>query len=806
MFALIKSITYLKNVLFILLICSVKTTIAQINPGSLSGKVVDLSHKESVPFVNIFLYGGADSTTAKTFQTDANGNFAIKNLSLSTYTIKFSFVGYQTKTISKILLEDTRYTINLGDIPLDADSKMLNEVVIEYKKPVIEMQDDKIVYNVDQSIFSEGSVATDILKNVPLVTVDIDGKPTIAGKRNTRIFVDGKPSDYNANSIGDLLSILPSDAIESIEVITDPSSKFDADGDGIINVVMKKGKKLGLTGNVTSRVGTMGNYNGGIFLSKKNPKFSFSANVGFNHGVRLYDGNSNKTNIFTDTTYNNQDNNNNRLSNGFDSRFGGTYQIDSAQNLKFSLRGGFNNDDNQSLSNNLFLNDSQTAQYLRRQNNLTNGNNLNLVADLDYTLTKKDKSQYTVGLNYQKNSSNSNREYTRYLLNPNGSPRTTNPSLQNNDNQDFGDNIEINADYSKGFNFLNSKIEAGVKGAFNISDQSQAAKTFDYTLNDFVFNPSLTNKFKFNQNIYSGYLSYRFKVKNWSFRFGNRAEVTQVSFKQESASNLSINPYISLFPSASINRSFANKYSIGLSYGRRVSRPRENALNPIIDNSDPQNLKYGNPNLIPSFTDQYSLNLSMFTDRWSISPRFSYSLSNKIIERIKTVSADASSITTYQNLANSSAITFNVFGNYSVSKKQTFNVGFSISKIGYSSALNTSYNRDGYSIKSNVGINYSLKKSAAFEANLNYFKNTAAQGTSNGSIETQFGFKQNLLKNKIGLRLTAVDPFTQKNITSITEGPNFYQESYSVQQTRNFLVSLSYRFTKIDKKDISKKK
>lgn len=802
---MIKTFTYLKNVAHIILICSIKTTIAQINPGSLSGKVIDLSHKESIPFVNVFLYGGADSTTAKTFQTDANGNFSIKNLSLSNYTIKFSFVGYQTKTISKILLEDTRYTINLGDVPLDADSKMLNEVVIEYKKPIIEIQDDKIVYNVDQSIFSEGSVTTDILKNVPLVTVDIDGKPTIAGKRNTRIFIDGKPSDYNSNSIGDLLSILPSDAIESIEVITDPSSKFDANGDGIINIVMKKGKKLGLTGNVNARFGTMGNYNGGLFLSKKNPKFSFSANADFNHGVRFFDGNSSKTNIFTDTTYNNQDNNNNRISNGFNSRFGAAYQIDSAQNLKFSLRGGFNNGDNQSLSNNLFLNDSQVAQYLRRQNNLTNGNNLDLVADLDYNLKTKEKSQYTLGLNYQKNSSNSNREYSRFLLNPDGSTRTNNPSLQSNDNQDFGDNIEINADYDKGFNFLSSKIEAGVKGSFNFSDQSQAAKTFDYTLNDYVFNPALTNKFKFNQNVYSGYLSYRFKVKDWSFRFGNRAEVTKVSFKQENTSNLNIEPYFSLFPSASINRSFENKYSIGISYGRRVARPRENALNPIIDNSDPQNLKYGNPNLMPSFTDQYSLNFSIFTDKWSVSPRFSYSLSNKIIERIKTVSPDASSITTYQNLANSSALTFNIFGNYSATKKQTFNAGFSISKIGYSSVLNTNYNRDGYSIRSNVGINYSLKKSAAFEANLNYFKNTAAQGSSNGSIETQFGFKQNLFKNKIGLRLTAIDPFTQKNITSITEGPNFYQESYSIQQTRNLLVTLSYRFTKVDKKDSHKK-
>ncbi|MBK0384119.1 TonB-dependent receptor [Pedobacter sp. SD-b] len=801
-----KTFTNLRYLALTLLIVAFNTALAQIKPGSLSGKVMDLSHNESIPFVNISLFGGVDSTVAKSFQTDANGNFSIKNLSLGSYNIKFSFVGFQTKTISKIIIDENRFTINLGEIALDADSKMLNEVVIEYKKPIIEMQDDKIVYNIDQSIFSEGSVATDILKNVPMVTVDIDGKPSIAGKRNTRIFIDGKPSDYNASSIGDLLSILPSDALETIEVITDPSSKFDADGDGIINIVMKKGRKLGLTGNLSTRVGTMGDYNTGFFVSKKNDRFSFSSNAGFKHGVRYYDGSSNKTNIFNDTTYNNQDNNNNRISNGFDSRFGASYQIDSAQNLKFSFRGGYNNGDNESLSNNLYLDQDLIAQTLRRQNNLSNGKNLNLVADLDYTLKTKKLAQYAIGLNYQKNSNNSNRDYSRYLLNPDGSPITNDPSLQYNDNQDFGDNIDVNVDFDQGFNFLNSKLEAGIKGSFNFSDQSQAVKNYDYTLNDYVFNPALTNKFKFNQNVYSGYLSYRFKIKDWGFRLGNRAEITQVSFKQENAANLNIAPYLSLFPSIGINRSFNNKYSIGLNYGRRISRPRENALNPIIDDSDPQNIRYGNPALIPSFTNQYGLNFSIFTDKWSFSPRFSYAVSNKIIERIKTVNADGSSATTYKNLANSSALSFTVFGNYRASRKQTFNAGFTLSKVDYSSALNTRYNRNGYSIRSNIGINYSIKKSAAFEANINYFKSTAAQGTSNGSVETQFGFKQNLFKNKIGLRLTAVDPFSQKNITSITEGPNFYQESYSIQRTRNFLLSLSYRFTKIDKKDSGKKK
>ena len=775
--------------------------------GALQGKTIDLKNKEVIPFVNITIYRDLDSLSAKSFQSNANGIVEIKNLVLGSYTVKFFFVGYQAKTITKVVLDENKPSINLGAIELDADSKMLNEVVIEYRRPVVEMQDDKIVYNVDQTIFAEGSVASDILKNVPMVSVDLDGKATIAGKRNTRIFIDGKPSDYNAASIGDLLSILPSDALETIEVITDPSSKFDADGDGIINIVLKKGRKVGLTGNVSSRVGTQGNHNTGAFLSKKTPKYSFSSNVGYNHATRFSDGNSNRSNLFTDTTfYNNQSNNSDRISDGFNGRVGGTYQLDSVQSFKFSARGGFNKGISNSLSDNLYLDEQKNGQTLRSQNNSSGNRNFDYALDATYNINAKKSGQFDLGLLYTKNSSNNNRDYARYLLNADGSPRTINPTLQLNDNSDLGHNIDLNADYDKSFAFLNTKFEAGLKTSINFSDNNQAVQNFDYTLNDYVYNPSLTNSFVFQQNIYSAYVSLRFKIQKWSFRLGNRAEVTRVNFIQENSPNVDIAPYTNFFPSFGINRVFNSKYSIGVSYSNRVARPRALSLNPLIDDSDPQNLKFGNPNLIPSFTHQYELNFSVFGKDWSVSPRLSYADSKKIIERLKTVSTDGNTITTYQNLANSTSLNFNLFSNYRLDKRKSFNAGFTLSQINYTSAANAAYNRKGMNIRSNLGITYALKNTSAFEINLNYIKNTAAQGVTQGSVETQFGFRRNFYKNRIGLRITAIDPFTQRNLSTVTEGPNFYQESFSVQRTRNFLLALSYRFTKIEKGPILKKK
>lgn len=788
----------LKFTLFLVVISTFSSLAFSQITGSISGKIKDVKSKESIPFVNISLVNSADSLHPKSFQTDANGSFELKNLAPSTYTIHFSFLGYQSKSIAKIILEEEHPDVNLGDVFLDNDTRMLNEVVIEYKKPIVEMQDDKIVYNVDQSIYSEGSVATDILKNVPMVSVDIDGKPTIAGKRNTRIFIDGKPSDYDASSIGDLLSTLPSDALESIEVITDPSSKYDADGDGILNIVMKKGKKVGLNGNVSARGGTLGNYNAGAFLSNKQEKYSFTANAGYSHRDRYSNSLANRSNLFSDTTfYNNQSNNGDRVSNGYNARYGGSYIIDSLHNLKFSLRADYNKGLSASLADNLYLDQQYVEQSIRSQNNQIGNHNLNYVIDADYNLKTKQKAQYSFGLNFSKINSNSNKDYSRAYLNPDGTPRIANPTLQLNDNQNLGNNLDLNADYDKSFDFLSTKLEAGLKTSFNQADENQAVQNFDYNLNDYVINPSLTNDFNFHQYIYSGYASVRFKLSKWSFRVGNRAEVTDVAFIQKNNPNVNIKPYLSLFPSFSVNKSFANKYSIGANYSRRIARPREYALNPLIDDSDPQNLKYGNPDLTPSYTDQYELNFSVFSKDWSVSPRMSYATSDKIIERVKTVNPDGSSVTTYQNLANSSALTFNVFGNYRPGKRQTFNAGFTLSKINYTSSANQKYNRNGINIRANIGVNYSFKKSLTTEVNINYSKNTAAQGYSNGSIETQFGIKKNFYKNKFSVRFTMVDPFTQRNVTTVLEGPNFYQEIYSERRTRNFELSLSYRFTKI---------
>lgn len=756
-----------------------------------------------MPYVTVLVIKSQDSLWSKPFHTDLNGNFEVRGLPLSEYKLKLQFMGYQSKTISKIELSAEKSEVNLGAIFMDADSKLLQEIVIEYQKPVLEVQDDKLVYSLE-GIAAEGSTASDILKNVPMVSVDMDGKATIAGKTNTRVFIDGKPSDYSSANIGELLSILPADALESIEVITDPSAKFGADGDGIINIVMKKGKKVGLTGNVSSRLGSLGNYNTGAFLSRKKEKFSFNANLGFNHGNRYANGYANRSNIFTDTIfYNKQFDNSDRKSDGLNGRLAMNFLPDTGQTLKLSIRAGGNQANARSLSDNNFFTGEWDPQSTRSQNNKTLTGSSDYAIDLNYDFKAANRMHYSLGFNLNQNSNSNKRNYSRYIYNPDGSLRNLHPDLQLSQNEEIGRNLEFNLDADKAFEFLSLRLETGFKANLNRSDNDQQVQQYNYDLEEFTFNPALTNKFNFDQGIYSGYVSARLKLQKWNVRLGNRTELTTVSF---GAGNVQIDPYFSFFPSFALNRSFNNTYRLGFNYSRRIARPRANVLNPLIDDSDPQNIRFGNPNLKPAFTDQYEASFTFLGKGWSVSPRLSYAVSKGVIERIRTSIKTGITETTFQNFGNSESLNLNIFSNYQPAKNKNFNSGFTLSQVSYTSAANPNLNRTGLAIRANAGLTYSFKKQDAIEANLNYLKNTVAQGMEKGSVETQFGYKKNFLKNKMSAKIAVIDPFAQKSSTAITQGPSFYQERFSWQKTRNFMASLSYRFTQITETPVKLKR
>ncbi|RZJ67539.1 MAG: TonB-dependent receptor, partial [Flavobacterium sp.] len=272
---------------------------------------------------------------------------------------------------------------------------------------------------------------------------------------------------------------------------------------------------------------------------------------------------------------------------------------------------------------------------------------------------------------------------------------------------------------------------------------------------------------------------------------------TNVNFDLSTGQQYNVNPYLSLFPNVSINRFFKKRYNLGATYSVRINRPRENALNPQINNADSLNISYGNPNLDPNYTHQMDVSFGAFGQKWSFTPRISYSVSSGVIERYRIVNPNGISESTFDNVGSNTRIALWLNGNFRPTNKITANGSFNIVQGSYSSTLNSSLNRDGLSYGATLGLSMQLPYKTAFESNINYNNNITAQGRNKGSIISSFGARKSFFKNTWSVRISTSDPFGRRNNNSVSQGLNFVSQNFSNNNSSNLNLSLNYRFTKI---------
>lgn len=773
--------------------------------GSIRGKVIEEVGAMPIPFAVVSVFESGTEQPMITFQTDENGTFKFSNLKFGIYKLKVSYVGFSALFLNEIIVSKTDFDKNVGTLKLATEQNNLNEVVITAEKPVIEVGADVITYNVGSSILAEGSTATDVLRNVPMVEVDIDGNTTISGKRSTRVFIDGKPSDYMTSNIADLLNVLPSDAIEKIEVMTNPPAKYSADGEGIINIVMKKGFKVGFNGNVGIAAGTQGNTNTNANASYRGEKYSITGGGAFRTGINKSSSESYRTNFFKDrdpniyqnpdtTFYYNQFNNARSESDGGNFRLALDWDINKKQNLRINTSYNLNRSDSQSGNDFYYISEEEITKRLRNQKNLGDNNSRNFVFNTDYSLaTDTSGGKLTVGLTVNANSNNSLRSFERSFA----FPTNLNPSLQQNDNEIGNQGINFNLDYDKPVFNKRDRLEFGIAYNYRKNENDLLVENFNYQTQQYNTDNKLSNEFFYNENILAGYVSYNYRKNGWSAKTALRSEYTNVNFDLSTGEVYNVSPYLSLFPSFSLNRFFRKRYNIGATYSVRINRPRENTLNPQINNSDTLNISYGNPELNPSFTHQFDISFGAFGKQWSFTPRISYSRASGVIERYRFVNPNGISESTFNNVGTNYSVALMLIGNYRPTKKISANGNLSIIQSNYTSALNNALNRGGVSIRSRAGFSMQLPYKTAFEANLNYNNNVTAIGRNRASVNTSFGARKSFLKNTLTARISANDPFRGRRNATFNEGLNFISNTYGVNNTNNIVFNLNYRFTKV---------
>lgn len=632
---------------------SVKPSLPE-SPGSITGKVVDKKSNEPLPYVNIVVKEENKVVTGGI--TSDKGTFVIKNLALKNYTVEIQFMGY--KTISKaISLTANDKSANLSTIALEENAVELKGVEIVSEKSTIVQKIDRKIINVGKDLISAGATAGEIMNNIPSVSVDPQTNAiSLRGNSNVRILIDGKPSNMDASQI---LQQIPSASIKQIELITNPSAKYNPEGmSGIINIVLNKNSKLGFNGSINNGVtfGKTPKVNSSLDLNYRSGKFNFYGNYGFNHGKNANNG---FVNSFKPNKENHQDFVFNNQNTSHLAKLGVDYYINDRNTVSFYTNQNIFKGKGFGSTDVNYVNDANGDQLQLFDNK---NDDHSQTYNFDYKLKfKKEGHNLELEVNYNKSDSPENAIYSNY--------NRTNGTLINSFNNDvetLGKNTIVNLDY---VNPLTEtiKLELGLESRNENTDNS--------LFKDNTFG----SDFSYERSLYSGYATLGKQWKKWSLQAGARLEQYNVEalFREAGKADGKFKDDIfSVYPSTFITYNPSENNSFNLNYSRRVDRPSIGQVNPIREWSTPTISSEGNSDLVPQFTNSFELNYTRKTKIGSITSGVFYRRIEDEITRVLFTDPDNANkqVLSYDNFENNDAYGVEVSGNLDFKKWWSANI------------------------------------------------------------------------------------------------------------------------------------
>lgn len=772
---------------------------AQQKPGRISGQIVDAASKP-VAYATLTLLK-EDSTVVSGDLSRENGSFVIEETGFGRFILRINIIGFKERYVGDITVTPAQPDKQLGKVSISTSSQSLEEVQITAEKSLMELSVDKKVFNVEKNLTSSGGSALDAMKNVPSLSVDVDGDIVLRGKEAT-VLIDGKPATLLAGDVGTALQSLPASSIQSVEVITNPSAKYDAQGmAGIINIITKKDNRFGINGSLSAGAGTRDKYNGSLALNARNEKWNFFLNSNYRRN-RNYQRTSNERRLADGALTSASYEDNLRTFGGWFNTLGAEYQINSkntvslTQNVNSMLWG--HDGDTRYTYNRGDIVDSSTV---RSSSNL--GSPLSSSTALDFKHKgKKPAQELTANITFAKTWVTRNQEFfsSRYdaLSQPMGGTVTQRAPGS-------GSNTSLNsqADFTTPFAGKDGRLDAGWKSQLYWF-QSNNNATID-SGNGPRPDATLQNDYDYNQQVHAAYMSYRNQAGNFGYQVGLRLEYSRYegtsSLLKDGASYS--NEFLNLFPSAYLSYKLPADQSVYLSYTRRTDRPSFFQMMPYIDVSNPMDTGSGNPALVPEFIHNTELNYSkQFSKGHMVIASLYYQYTQNLIDRIKTFYPDGTSFTRPQNL--NKGITYGVEltarANILPIWNATLNFNFFKNEI-YGATATSSLNNNGSSwfTKLNTDLrlpyNFSVQVSGNYEA-----PKVAAQGRVEEVYWLDVAFRKNLLKNKASIVLNISDIFNTRKYTTNYELAQAFQTIYRDRETRIGNITFTWRFGKSETK------
>ncbi len=784
-----------------------KTTIKQPQQiGTVSGRVVYLidEKKQAVEFASISVLSAQDSVIISGTLTNKKGEFNLSNLPLGLYLIRLQAIGFKTVYTVPFSISQQNPFYQVGEIVLQQGATALKEVTITGQREQIEYRLDKRIYNVKQNLNLQGGTAVDALSNVPSVTVQADGSVQLRGSEKILVLIDGKPSALTGNDRQAVLNQMPASMIESVEVITSPSAKYDAEASaGIINIITKRNKPPGFNTQASFTAGYREKYNSSFSLNWRKTRFNFLASYDFIRDNRFVIRNADRETFGAFSTFLIERENGNAFFNNHNIRLGTDYNLTKRITLSATVLAKSGSGQGKALNQSSLFDSNQNA--------------LNFYTLSPQRFEKESTRDITLG--YRQTFAKKGKEFTADFVYLSGATTSQSDIVRQNLASDFETALDAKTQWQNllGNKFYTltaqtdylqptgktGKLGMGLKFSNRNNDADFKYNDLLLASNQFILNPNRSNQFVFDEKAYAGYLTFTNDYKKLNYSIGIRGEGTVQSGEQQSAiqPQYDVYNYFHLFPSALFNYQLNSKQRINLGVTRRINRTGYSAINPFISYLNPYNLLSGNADIKPELVNSVELGHLASTSKGAINTTFFYRYTNNQVARIRSVvdSLREQNVTimTIDNVNNRSSYGMELVASQKFSKIWSLTANISAFKTSFSgNSQGMELDSKLLSFVSRVNNSFKVGKDVELQA-IGVYRSPmpTAQGSTKSIYFIDFGAKKSFLNKRGAINLRFSDVFNTLQYRVAIRGTDFLMNNPLKQESRVLFLGLSYNFS-----------
>lgn len=755
--------------------------------GTVEGRIYNSTTNRPVEYATVILYSQSDSSQASGAVTDSEGGFQLTGLKPGLYYLQISFMGFDLKTVEEIGLFPGSMQVDLGGIAIEPAMMEMDAVEIEVERPPIEFKIDKKVVNVGQHYTAASGTAVDVLENVPSITVDIEGNVKLRGSGNFSVLIDGRPSVLESN---EALQQIPASTIDNIEIITNPSAKYEPDGtSGIINIILKKNKFNGTGGIVNLDSGLDDKYGADFIINHRSGKTNTTFGADFNHRFHPGTMEGESYSIFNDTTYHvDSDGTNMRGRTNYGLRGSIEYGLTENDFLTLGGRYGMRKYEWDSDLDYHQWSDLQPPDYYENINTSEHSGDF-VGINLDYLHKYRKKNhELSAGVHYHYREMN--EESVNELKDASG--KITSGSKTTEDGP--GERLSFQIDYRLPIN-ESDKIEAGYQG--RIGSSKDLTGLYDYTQGGYVFQPEYSHEIKYYRDIHALYSLYSGERGNFGFQGGLRGEYTYRDIEligENDAFHLERWDY---FPTVHFSYKLPAQQQVMASYTRRIERPRGYYFEPFRSWMDAFNVRVGNPGLKPEYIDSYEIGYNRMIGKNHISVEGFHRVTHNHIERVRSVYLDSVNVILHsiENVGSAYDTGIELMTSLKPSRFWEANLmGSLFNRRIEGVSLGKSFDNEDYNWQARLNNTIKVAKSTRLQFNASYHSPTvSSQGTIEGFFTANLALKHEFIKDKLSATLQLHDVFSTASREMTFEGSDFYSHSIYARKAPMVMLNISYQ-------------